>query len=80
MIPIGGTALAMELAYYAGRKRRKGTGMGLSAALGIAKNYGVGIDFQAAPGSGAVFTVSLPLKTTIPPELASASTASASIN
>jgi PAS domain S-box-containing protein len=66
--------------FYSTKGPGGGTGMGLSVALGIVKNYGGDIKFQAAPGSGAVFTVSLPLKGTIPPELPSAATASAGVN
>ncbi len=56
--------------FYSTKRPGGGTGMGLSVALGIAKNYGGDIDFQSAPGSGAVFTVTLPLKVPTATELA----------
>jgi len=33
--------------------------------MGIVKSHGGHINFQPAPGGGAVFTVSLPLKSTV---------------
>jgi len=53
--------------------------MGLSVALGIVRNYGGDIDFQPAPGTGAVFTVTLPLKSATS-EIAAAAVASAQPN
>ena len=59
--------------FYSTKRPGGGTGMGLSVALGIVKNHGGDIDFQAAPGSGAVFTIKLPLKPSVP-QLATAAT------
>ena len=39
----------------------KGTGLGLSICAGIIGDYGGAIDARNAPGSGAVFTITLPL-------------------
>ncbi|HWR17547.1 MAG TPA: PAS domain S-box protein [Terriglobales bacterium] len=60
--------------FYSTKRPGGGTGMGLSVALGIVKSYGGDIDFQAAPGGGAVFTVSLPMRAPTPAELASVAT------
>lgn len=49
--------------FYSTKRPGGGSGMGLSVALGITKNYGGNIEIQSAPGSGAVFTVTLPLST-----------------
>jgi PAS domain S-box-containing protein len=46
--------------FYSTKRPGGGTGMGLSVALGIVRNYGGNITFQPAPGNGAVFTVTLP--------------------
>jgi signal transduction histidine kinase len=46
--------------FYSTKRPGGGTGMGLSVALGIVRNYGGDINFEPAPGSGAVFTVTLP--------------------
>ncbi len=46
--------------FYSTKRPGGGTGMGLSVALGIVRNYGGDINFQPAPGNGAVFTVMLP--------------------
>jgi two-component system NtrC family sensor kinase len=48
--------------FYSTKRPGGGTGMGLSVAMGIVKGYGGRIEFQSAPGGGAVFTVFLPLK------------------
>ncbi len=66
--------------FYSTKRPGGGTGMGLSVALGIVKNYGGDIDFQAAPGTGAVFTVSLPVKTIVAPQIAIAAAAAAQAN
>jgi signal transduction histidine kinase len=52
--------------FYSTKRPGGGTGMGLSVAMGIVKNYAGKIDFQSAPGGGAVFTVYLPLPTAAP--------------
>ena len=53
----------------------KGTGMGLAAALGIARQHGGWIDVVSAPGEGAAFAVFLMVtqRTTEPAESKSAS-------
>jgi len=48
--------------FYSTKRPGGGTGMGLSVAMGIVKHHGGRIEFQPAPGSGAVFTVHLPLR------------------
>ena len=65
--------------FYSTKRPGGGTGMGLSVALGIVRNYGGDIDFQPAPGTGAVFTVTLPLKSATS-EIAAAAVASAHLN
>lgn len=57
--------------FYSTKRPGGGTGMGLSVAMGIVKNYGGRIDFQPAPGGGAVFTVWLPLRSPTASELTS---------
>jgi two-component system NtrC family sensor kinase len=52
--------------FYSTKRPGGGTGMGLSVALGIVQSYGGDIAFQPGPGSGAVFTVNLPLQPSIP--------------
>jgi PAS domain S-box-containing protein len=66
--------------FYSTKRPGGGTGMGLSVALGIVKNYGGDIGFQSAPGTGAVFTVNLPLKRSAPTELAATAAAAAHTN
>jgi signal transduction histidine kinase len=39
----------------------KGTGLGLSVCYGIIKNHRGAIDVQSQPGTGAMFTIQLPL-------------------
>jgi PAS domain S-box-containing protein len=53
--------------FYSTKRPGGGTGMGLSVAMGIVKNYAGRIEFQNAPGGGAVFTVHLPLPAAPPP-------------
>jgi len=48
--------------FYSTKRPGGGTGMGLSVAMGIVKEHGGRIEFQPAPGGGAVFTVQLPLR------------------
>ena len=61
--------------FYSTKRPGGGTGMGLSVALGIVKNYGGDINFQTAPGGGAVFTVTLPSRSqTVAELIASAGT------
>lgn len=65
--------------FYSTKRPGGGTGMGLSVALGIVRNYGGDIEFQPAPGTGAVFTVTLPLQSATS-EIAAAAVASAQPN
>jgi PAS domain S-box-containing protein len=65
--------------FYSTKRPGGGTGMGLSVALGIVKNYGGDIEFQPAPGTGAVFTVSLPMRMINTAEAATASTATGAV-
>jgi PAS domain S-box-containing protein len=60
--------------FYSTKRPGGGTGMGLSVALGIVRSHGGNIEFQSAPGSGAVFTVILPLQAPAIPELAVSTT------
>jgi signal transduction histidine kinase len=56
--------------FYSTKRPGAGIGMGLSVALSIVKAYGGNIDFQPAPGNGAVFTVFLPFeRSSVPAEL-----------
>ncbi len=48
--------------FYTTKRPGRGTGLGLSVAMAILKEYSGNIDAQPGPGGGAVFTVSLPLK------------------
>ena len=66
--------------FYSTKRPGGGTGMGLSVALGIVRNYGGDIDFQPAPGTGAVFTVTLPLQAAATSPTAAAAAASAHLN
>jgi PAS domain S-box-containing protein len=59
--------------FYSTKRPGGGTGMGLSVAMGIVKNYAGTIDFQSAPGGGAVFSVSLPFRAATPGDELSAS-------
>ncbi len=58
--------------FYSTKRPGGGTGMGLSVSMGIVKSYGGRIQFEPAPGSGAVFTVWLPLRAKNSGELAAA--------
>ncbi|MCP4692798.1 MAG: response regulator [Desulfobacterales bacterium] len=46
--------------YFTTKPLGEGTGLGLSAALGIIKSYGGDIQVESSPGEGAVFVVYLP--------------------
>jgi len=61
--------------FYSTKRPGGGTGMGLSVAMGIVRSYGGRIDFQPAPGGGAVFTVTLPLKAPATEEMSAAAKA-----
>ncbi|MEO8101599.1 MAG: MASE1 domain-containing protein, partial [Betaproteobacteria bacterium] len=47
--------------FYTTKAAGRGTGLGLSLAMSVAKSHGGGIDVDSAPGSGATFSVYLPL-------------------
>jgi PAS domain S-box-containing protein len=47
--------------FYTTKRPGRGTGLGLSVAMAILREYSGTIEAQPAPGGGAVFTVSLPL-------------------
>jgi two-component system, NtrC family, sensor kinase len=61
--------------FYSTKRPGSGTGLGLSVAMGIVKNYAGRIELQNAPGGGAVFTVWLPMRTPASSELSSATKA-----
>ena len=61
--------------FYTTKRPGGGTGMGLSVSMGIVKSYGGRIQFQPAPGGGAVFVVWLPLRHQAATELAAAARA-----
>jgi two-component system NtrC family sensor kinase len=61
--------------FYSTKRPGGGSGMGLSVAMGIVRNYAGRIDFQPAPGGGAVFTVTLPMKAGAGTELSAAAKA-----
>lgn len=66
--------------FYSTKRPGGGSGMGLSVSMGIVKSYGGRIQFEPAPGSGAVFTVWLPLKAqTSGGELATRATANTNL-
>jgi PAS domain S-box-containing protein len=48
--------------FYTTKRPGRGIGLGLSVAMAILKEYSGSIDAKPAPGGGAVFTVTLPLK------------------
>jgi len=58
--------------FYTTKRPGGGSGMGLSVSMGIVKGYGGRIQFESAPGTGAVFTVWLPLRTQASGEIAAA--------
>lgn len=47
--------------FFTTKPAGKGTGLGLSICAGIISDYGGAIDVRNEPGSGAVFTITLPL-------------------
>jgi PAS domain S-box-containing protein len=59
--------------FYSTKRPGGGSGMGLSVSMSIVKGYGGRIQFEPAPGSGAVFTVWLPLRAPASTEVAAAS-------
>jgi PAS domain S-box-containing protein len=50
--------------FYTTKRPGRGTGLGLSISKAIMKEHGGNIEASPAPGGGAVFTVSLPLRVT----------------
>jgi PAS domain S-box-containing protein len=49
--------------FYTTKRPGRGTGLGLSICKAVMKEHGGNVDATAAPGGGAVFTVSLPIAT-----------------
>ena len=44
------------------KSKVKGTGLGLSVSDGIIKKHGGRIDVESEPGSGSIFTITLPVE------------------
>jgi PAS domain S-box-containing protein len=52
--------------FYTSKAGGEGAGLSLSVVHGIVKNHGGAVTAESTPGSGAVFTVYLPLKAGLP--------------
>jgi len=50
--------------FYTTKRPGRGTGLGLSICKAVLKEHGGNVEAAAAPGAGAVFTVTLPVATT----------------
>ncbi len=60
--------------FFTTKRPGRGTGLGLSVAVAILKKYDGDIEVSAAPGGGAVFTLSLPAVKTLPVSAVAATT------
>ena len=65
--------------YFTTKEQGKGTGLGLSVIHGIIKNHGGDITVHSQPGSGATFSVYLPIIDDIDVEKESVETANIKI-
>jgi signal transduction histidine kinase len=54
--------------FFTTKRVGEGTGLGLSITYGIVKRHGGSIKVQSRPGSGAVFTVAVPIDTELHPK------------
>ena len=48
--------------FFTTKEQRKGVGLGLAVAYGIAQRHGGRIEFESPPGAGTTFSVHLPLR------------------
>jgi signal transduction histidine kinase len=53
--------------FYTTKRPGRGTGLGLSICKAVMKEHGGNVEASAAPGGGALFTVTLPLSAPAPP-------------
>lgn len=49
--------------FFTTKTNRRGTGLGLSAVLGIVQQHGGTLSVESAPGAGSTFTITLPAAT-----------------
>jgi PAS domain S-box-containing protein len=54
--------------FYTTKRPGRGTGLGLSICKAVMKEHGGNVEASAAPGAGAVLTVTLPLSSVIAPK------------
>jgi PAS domain S-box-containing protein len=54
--------------FFTTKRPGRGTGLGLSICKTVLREHGGNIEAEAAPGAGAVFTITLPITETVPPQ------------